>query len=357
MISILVSDPKRPSTPIAGESKRKHNLSPATIQRNRYKRINVSTKATRIPQPTWSSSPRIPSSPPVAVEPSKRSQPGIPENPSPTPLRWQPQINPPDRADDHYNWIRRSTTAKGIYSSPDKIAVPVDTSLDDIPILDPETYPITQRIKFVNQCMKNAGFPRLSDYEKALLTGDFQKSKTGPGSRECELLQYHEWNHGLKVRMANINEYLSIRRYQATWRERLQGLNNEIMKFASNIVQTEFRRFATREDHRVTDTLEGKKQTKGANPDARVPSYLQLESQEVTAEVLTSNLITESKTRFQTKVFCLSLIFSSSGCLYVYRCRICGSYCLCSQPIKLMTTERLTPRIKRDRMTIFKLWR
>jgi hypothetical protein len=33
------------------------------------------------------------------------------------------------------------------------------------------------------------------------------------------------------------------------------------------------------------------------------------ESKEVTAEVLTSNLITEPKTRFQTEVFCLSLIF------------------------------------------------
>ena len=97
----------------------------------------------------------------------------------------------------------------------------VDTSLDDIPTLDPETYSITQRVKFVNQCMKNAGFPRLSDYEKALLTQDFQRSKTGPGSRECELLQYHEWNHGLKVRMANINEYLSTRHYQGAWQERL----------------------------------------------------------------------------------------------------------------------------------------
>ena len=83
------------------------------------------------------------------------------------------------------------------------------------------------------------------------------------------------------------------------------------MEFASRIVQTEFRRFTTREDHRVTDTLTGKKQTKSANPDAQVPCYLQFESKEVTAdsEVLTSNLITELKTRFQTEVFCLSLIF------------------------------------------------
>ena len=64
--------------------------------------------------------------------------------------------------------------------------------------------------------MKKAGFPRLSGYEKALLTQDFQRSKTGPGSRECEPLQYR-----LKVRMANINEYLSTRHYQGAWQERL----------------------------------------------------------------------------------------------------------------------------------------
>src|SRR3984957_18722550 len=109
----------------------------------------------------------------------------------------------------HNDWLHRNLVGKNVVSSPDKSAVPLTDDLPRIPILPVEQYTLVQRIKFVNQCLINAGFPRVGDYLLTLTTETFNSHRKGATnqSKKCTNLQLQEWTWGLPNLLKNLDDF------------------------------------------------------------------------------------------------------------------------------------------------------
>jgi len=212
-----------------------------------------------------------------------------------------PPIFDPQHHDD---WLHRNLVGKNIVSSPDKLGVPLTEDLPRIPILPVEQYSLVQRIKFVNQCLVNAGFPRVGDYLLTLMTENFDSHRKGAAnqSKKCTNLQLHEWTWGLPNLLKNLDDFISTRIHNSAWTEKLKLYKANVVDSASTVLESEFRRFAVREDTRRLDPTTGNKVNQNINPNALVPSYLQLRASEVTPELLAANLIAETQKQFQSEV-------------------------------------------------------
>jgi hypothetical protein len=248
----------------------------------------------------------IPSSPPIfdqspSCSPTRnatfRRHAGSPRAPYTRPPTLNPQY--------HDDWLHRNLVGKNIVSSPDKLAAPLTEDLPRIPILPVEQFSLVQRIKFVNQCLVNAGFPRAGDYLLTLMTETFdshQKAATNK-SKKCTNLQLHEWTWGLPNLLKNLDEFISTRIHNSAWAEKLELYKENVVDSASTVLESEFRRFAVREDTRRLDPSTRTKQRQDiSNPNVLlVPSYLQLRASEVTPELLAANIMAETQKQFQTE--------------------------------------------------------
>jgi len=123
----------------------------------------------------------------------------------------------------------------------DRQAPPLETEPETIPEL-PKTASLPQRIKFVNQCMKNAGFNHPSDYITALMTEDFVRNQAGKGSLDVSdyngmsgmrALRYHE----------RLDSFILSRRHSPSWKNKLESFNKATIGAAVNILNSEFVRF------------------------------------------------------------------------------------------------------------------
>lgn len=232
---------------------------------------------------------------------------------SPTPIRRGMQLAPAlgnipmlqpqrDRQDE---WLRFSV-GKGVCSSPDGQAPPLGTEPETIPEL-PKTASLPQRTKFVNQCMKNAGFNHPSDYITAVMTEDFQKNQAGKGSLECQRLKWHEWNAGFEDTMKRLDSFILSRRHAPSWKNKLESFNRATIGVAVNILNSEFVRFGTRSDPRRMDSV-----TREKDKSKTEPAYLQLEASEVTPEFLASNVIRDVTSQFKEVYAALMAYFERS---------------------------------------------
>ena len=204
----------------------------------------------------------------------------------------------------HDDWLYRNLVGKNVVSSPDKSAVPLTEDLPQIPILPVEQFSLVQRIKFANQCLVNAGFPRVGDYLLTLMTETFNSHDKGAinKSKKCTNLQLHEWIWGFPNLLKNLDDFVSTRIHKSSWTEKLELYKANVVDSASTVLESEFRRFAVREDKRRLDPTTGKKEKQSVHPNALTPSYLQLRASEVTPELLASNLMAETQKQFQTEV-------------------------------------------------------
>src|ERR1700722_1756147 len=190
-----------------------------------------------------------------------------------------PHTGPPIFDPQHHNdWLHRNLVGKNVVSSPDKSAVPLTDDLPRIPILPVEQYTLVQRIKFVNQCLINAGFPRVGDYLLTLTTETFNSHRKGATnqSKKCTNLQLQEWTWGLPNLLKNLDDFVSTRICIPAWTEKLKSYKANVVDSASTVLESEFRRFAVREDTRRLDPTTKKKEKQSVRPNAMIPSYLQL---------------------------------------------------------------------------------
>ena len=240
----------------------------------------------------------IPSSPPVM-----HTSRGNTASPTPAPRRQAqhsqiPQLNYPQksqrRPESTQDWFRRHAV-DGVYSSPDRLAPPFGTDEENIP--DIRDHPLAERIKFVNSCMKKAGFEHPSDYIVDLMTTDFRKAKSGPtgkGSNECDRLQYHHWYSGFETTLQRLEAYVHSRRTSDAWIAKLASYNRGIIGSATSVLNLEFLRFGTR-----NDTRRRKPGTNMKNKSQYQPAYLQLQASEVTPEFLSSNVVSDLTSQFR----------------------------------------------------------
>jgi hypothetical protein len=202
------------------------------------------------------------------------------------------------------DWLRRHAV-DGVYSSPDRQAPHVNCPLDQIPTLSQEAT-LVERIKFVNQCIKNAGFKHVSDFTVALMTVDFKTSIGKKGSHECTMIQYHEWSAGFEDTMKRLDEFIYSRRRNSTWNTRLESYNRAVVKAATTVLNLEFIRYGTRSDPRRCDQAAGKRDKAKTKP-----SYLQIEASEVTPEFLASNVVEDVTVQFQKNTPLLWYLFGT----------------------------------------------
>ena len=224
-----------------------------------------------------------------------RRHPGPPRSPSPTSRLCNPL--------QQREWLYRSVVEKGIVSSPDKLAVPLSTLVDEIPTLQSDDYTLEQRIKFVNRSLKNAGFDRAEDYLFTLMTTKFDSlKKNAPDkSNTCHILHLLSWSSGFPKLLHDLDNFVSTRVHHWAWTEKLKPYKEKVVESASTVLEWEFKRFAVREDSRSIDPNTGKRERQDVNPDALIPSYLQLKALEVTPELLASNLMSETQAKFETE--------------------------------------------------------
>ena len=155
-----------------------------------------------------------------------RRHPGPPRSPSPTTQFHNPL--------QQREWFYRSVVGKDIISSPDKISVPVSTPVDEIPTLQSGDYTLEQRIKFVNQSLKNAGFDRVEDYLFTLMTTKFDsQQKNAPDkSNTCQILHLRSWSSGFPKLLHDLDNFISTRIHHWAWTEKLKSYKEKVVESA-----------------------------------------------------------------------------------------------------------------------------
>ena len=176
---------------------------------------------------------------------------------------------------------------------------------------------IPNRVEWALQALKNAGFNNLAEFHHALYTTTFH-----PGSF-CDTVQKEEWEVGLPRTLMDLNTHA-----MGKWEYSLKPYQKALTDSALDQYMKEYRDFATRKySRRYNDTT--KKQVRGSEP-----PYLQLNSGDVTAEFLATNVVQDLQERFEKEVssinvyiftvdslLCLRITHQSSncknGCFYV----------------------------------------
>jgi hypothetical protein len=133
----------------------------------------------------------------------------------------------------------------------------------------------------------------VSDYTIALMTEDFKTNNEKKGSKECAMIQYHEWSAGFEDTMKRLDEFVYSRRRNSTWNTLLESYNRAVVKASTTVLNLEFVRYGTRSDLRRRDPAPGMRGR------VRTKSYLQIEASEVTPEFLASNVVEDVTAQFQ----------------------------------------------------------